>query len=371
MFRRIFSTARSNFKSKTVDDYLIQKAPKKVWEQRGITKDEFFMRKYGNITPEHRQKLTEKVERQRRMRQIRKDRDKEERRARQPSRAPVLNRNPLFEYIYGTHSVRSALLLSKRTLFNTLFVHNGDVAIINKAKSMGVRVVSTDKRELNRLTENGVHNGVVLETKSLLLPTAQSLGGTSSSEGTYEVSIFDEVCDSVTSSTFSISGTRCHPIGVLLDGITDPQNVGSIIRSAWFLGVDFVVIPATNSARLGPVAAKASAGAIDMIEIYDTSNPIHFVVTSKKAGWNIVTAASAISSDALIIPVEVADLLTLAAQGPLLLVLGSEGDGVRRNILNASDFIVSVPGGRVDDIMVDSLNVSVAAGILIAAATTR
>jgi 23S rRNA (guanosine2251-2'-O)-methyltransferase len=140
------------------------------------------------------------------------------------------------------------------------------------------------------------------------------------------------------------------PFYVILDCIEDPRNLGAILRSAEAAGAHGVVIQERRSAKPGPEAAKASAGAMEHIPVCVVSNIKHAIDAMKKAGINIIGAEAGKHHP----PWEV-DLL-----GPAALVVGSEDKGVRRVVREKCDMIVSLPiRGRVT-----SLNTSVAAGIL-------
>lgn len=356
----------------------------KIWDELNISKHEFFIRKYGNITPKHRKKLDEKVARQRRLREERRkhemgeDYDK-------PKPRLVLNR--LNEYVYGTHPVLSALQSGKRNAYSTLYIYNPKEKsdqILSLAEKYGLKVIEKkNKMEMNLLSANGVHNGVVLETKPLLLPLVDLLGSEfDGAAGTYTIRIDDDCSERKSVLTKEVvrnvpSGHNKFPLGVYVDGVTDPVNLGSIIRSSFYLGVDFLIVPESDSARLGPVAAKASAGALDLMKIYKASMPLNFLEKSRKNGWSIVSASSNLTEEELGLSEDSqkrhvasriilsAELPLIADQTPTLLVFGSEGMGVRNNVLLRSDFLVGLDKGRADDDLVDSLNVGVAAGMMI------
>ncbi|WPK25731.1 hypothetical protein PUMCH_003058 [Australozyma saopauloensis] len=357
---------------------------KKIWDELNISKHEFFIRKYGNITPEERKKLDEKVARQRRLREERRKHELGED-YNKPKPRTVLN--PLSEYIYGTHPVISALQSGKRDAFSTLYIFNPKEKaeqILDLAKKYGLKVVEKkSKGEMNMLSSNGVHNGVVLETKKLQIPLISSLGADFDGEaGTYALKTYVDYEKKVTVQKNIVRnvqpGNNKFPLGVFVDGVTDPMNLGSIVRSAFYLGVDFLVVPEFDSARLGPVAAKASAGALDLMPIYKADLPLQFLDNSRKNGWSIVTASAELSEQQLedqkekhkrqlsartADPSELPLILNLT---PTLLIFGSEGAGVRTNVKLRSDFLVGLSKGRNDDQLVDSLNVGVAAGLMIA-----
>ena len=139
------------------------------------------------------------------------------------------------------------------------------------------------------------------------------------------------------------------PFLVALDGVMDPHNLGAIIRSAECAGAHGVIIPERRSAGLSPTAAKAAAGALSHMPVAQVGNLNRTLEDLKTAGlW--VTGAAMDGEDAF-----ACDLT-----GPIALVIGSEGDGISRLTLEKCDRVVSLPvRGHID-----SLNASVAAGVL-------
>ena len=139
------------------------------------------------------------------------------------------------------------------------------------------------------------------------------------------------------------------PFIVILDGVTDPHNLGAIIRSAECAGAHGVVLPERRAAGLTPAAAKAAAGALSHMPVARVKNLNRAIDAMKAAGlWIIGTA------------MEGEDAFSADLTGPVALVIGSEGDGVSRLTLEKCDRAVSLPmKGHIE-----SLNASVAAGIL-------
>lgn len=139
------------------------------------------------------------------------------------------------------------------------------------------------------------------------------------------------------------------PLLVALDGIEDPQNLGAIVRSAHALGAHGVVIPRDRAAAVTPAAAKASAGAVEHCPVARVVNLARAVESLREAGlWAVATAADAGRS-----------LEELDLSGPLLLVVGGEGRGIRPLVRRSCDEAARVPmTGRVG-----SLNASAAAAI--------
>lgn len=141
------------------------------------------------------------------------------------------------------------------------------------------------------------------------------------------------------------------PVVVALDGVTDPRNLGAICRTAEGAGVAGVAVPRHRSAEVTPAVCKASAGAVEHLRIARVRNLADFLADAKRAGcWCYGAAAGAATS------YDEPDY-----GGGVVLVLGSEGRGLRPRVAAACDALVSVPlRGRIE-----SLNVSSAAAVLL------
>lgn len=139
------------------------------------------------------------------------------------------------------------------------------------------------------------------------------------------------------------------PFIIILDGITDPQNLGSVIRSAECAGAHGVIIPKRRAVGLTPVVAKASAGAIEYMPVAKVTNIAQTVQYLKKQGVWIFGAA---------MDGEPATRTNL--RGPIGIVIGAEGPGLGQLVRKSCDRIISLPvkGG------IDSLNAAVAAAVI-------
>jgi 23S rRNA (guanosine2251-2'-O)-methyltransferase len=146
-----------------------------------------------------------------------------------------------------------------------------------------------------------------------------------------------------------VRGASGPPLLVVLDGIEDPHNLGAILRTADAAGADGVVLQSRRSAALGGVVAKASAGAVAHVRIAEVVNIARAVDDLKTAGvWTVGLASQADGA-----------YDTIDFTGPIAVVLGAEGAGLRRLVRERCDYLVSIPMlGHVE-----SLNVSVAAGV--------
>lgn len=192
--------------------------------------------------------------------------------------------------------------------------------LIAEAKTKSVTVRNLTSEQIDRLAGRGVHNGVIAEV---------------SEQGYAD---FDDAIDS--------DATK---LVLILDSITDPQNLGAILRVADGFGVQMVVIPEHDSVGLTPVAVKASAGASEWVPVAQVTNLARAIEALQKRGFWVYGAA--VGGDAP----EAIDF-----SGRVALVLGNEGKGIRRNVLEHCDRVVTIPmRGHVD-----SFNVATAAAIL-------
>lgn len=148
----------------------------------------------------------------------------------------------------------------------------------------------------------------------------------------------------------------------------DPGNIGAIIRSSHFLGADGILICTRNSAALTPVALKAAAGAAEMLPLFSVSQPASFIDECQENGWKFYAAVSPSSSDSGRVTgrpyYSSTTLGTPTQKHPCILVLGSEGDGLRWNIQKKADFMLGIEAQRTGSGELDSLNVSVASALL-------
>ena len=146
------------------------------------------------------------------------------------------------------------------------------------------------------------------------------------------------------------------PFLVVLDGVTDPMNLGAIIRTAACVGAHGVIVPERRAVGLTPSAVKASAGAIETVKVARVTNLNRTLEMLKKRGVWLYAA-----------DMDGEDYRAVKFDGPMALIIGAEGEGVSRLVLEGSDYKVSLPmrGG------VGSLNASVAAGILMYAVASN
>lgn len=199
--------------------------------------------------------------------------------------------------------------------------------IIEAAKKAGVRVVRCARAELDQRTRVDNHQGVLAEVDRTEVESVD----------------VDAILDRA-------EAAGEPPLVLLLDEIQDPQNLGAILRSAHAMGAHGVVIPKNRAATVTPAVVRASAGAALHVPIARVVNLKHAL--DRLEARQVWTAAAVMDGD----PAHRTRL-----DGPLALVIGGEGSGVRRTIAARCDMRLTVPLAN----GFDSLNASVAAGILL------
>ena len=205
--------------------------------------------------------------------------------------------------------------------------------IAAKARERGVVVQEVDRAKLDSLAQSGNHQGVIA-----LCPAKE----------------YVEVED-----ILAIAAERNEPpFVVLLDGITDPHNLGAILRTVEAGGAHGVIIPKRRAVGLTGAVAKTSAGAIEHVAVARVTNINRCIDELKAKGLWIICADGGENEQSI---------YDADFSGPIAMVIGSEGEGVSRLVKEKADFVVRIPMlGRIS-----SLNASVAAGIMIYEAVRR
>ncbi|OIW31582.1 RNA methyltransferase [Coniochaeta ligniaria NRRL 30616] len=283
------------------------------------------------------------------------------------------------QFLYGKSVVEAALKTSARKLYK-LYVYAGanrenvdvDEAMVKLARKKGIPVRNErDSRLMDKMSGGRPHNGYILEASPIPQLPLKGLGPFEEND---ERSGFKVELAHQSAEDAEINGTddfirtvpSSHkPLVVVLDQILDPQNLGAILRSVNFLGATAVAITKRNSATLTPVALKASAGASEAITLFSVDNLAPFLDNSKENGWKVYTAVPLTSSGGRhrqmsIYDVEEEDPLS---NDPCILLLGGEGEGLSKQLKSKADFEVNIRNMSQTN-LVDSLNVSVAAGLL-------
>lgn len=232
--------------------------------------------------------------------------------------------NKEINLIYGKNPVIEAIKAKKAL---KVFVVNSfnDQKILSLVKENHLNIVSINPNEMDKMC-NGVHQGIAAELKP------------------YQTVSLEEIIYK--------AKKKEKKIIVMLDGIEDPHNLGAILRSADVFEASGIILPKHNSVSLNATVAKTSAGAINYVPVAVVNNLNQAIKTLKEEGyWVVSTDGSATISYS-----------SIKYDFPVVVVIGSEGKGISSLVLKNSDYIVKIPQfGHVN-----SLNASVAAGILLA-----
>ena len=228
---------------------------------------------------------------------------------------------------------RNAVIEALRTQTNIdkIYIQRGETDktlghIASKARAAGIVVVEADRRKLDGMSRTHSHQGVIA------LAAVREY-----------VSVEDILADAAAKNE--------KPLIVVCDEISDPHNLGAIIRTAYCAGAHGVIIPKRRSAGLTSVVAKTSAGAVSHMKVARVPNIPALLKDLKKQGiWVFGTAADGTTG-----------LYQADLKGPAAIVIGSEGDGMTRLAAENCDFLVSIP--MKGDL--NSLNASASAAILL------
>ncbi len=224
------------------------------------------------------------------------------------------------EIIYGIRPVVEALRSKRREVHEVLDAV-GDEVIASEAAARGVRLRRVRRERVEELAPRAVHQGVAAWVVS------------------YPYSGLAEIL------------AAPDPLIVVLDSVTDPRNLGAVLRAADGAGASGVVVPKHRAVGVTPAAAKASAGASEHVRVARETNLRRALDKIKEAGvWAYAAEGGAAPA-----------YTDLDLSGPVAFVLGSEGRGVRRLVREGCDGAVSIPMLGA----VSSLNVSVAAAVLL------
>lgn len=231
------------------------------------------------------------------------------------------------EFVFGWHAVEAVLKREPGRL-QQVWIQTGRQdkrvkSITDTLDSLGVRWKVVHRRELDERV-SGVHQGIVAAVSESREWTEDDL-------------------------LAQLAGSDKPPFLLVLDGVTDPHNLGACMRTADAVGVQAVIVPKDKSASLTPVARKVACGAAETVPFVRVTNLARFLRSLQDQGvWLIGTAGEANAT-----------LYQADFKGPVALVMGAEGKGMRRLTREHCDQLINIPMlGHVD-----SLNVSVATGV--------
>ncbi|KRT55487.1 23S rRNA (guanosine(2251)-2'-O)-methyltransferase RlmB [endosymbiont of Ridgeia piscesae] len=234
---------------------------------------------------------------------------------------------PETQLIIGLHAVRTALKHGDAVTEILLESRRRDARIkevLNLARQAGLKPRQVEGEELDRLAQGGNHQGVAAYTRA--------------------PAVMDEAF-----LKQLLAGLDLPPFLLVLDGVQDPHNLGACLRTADAAGVQAVIAPRDKSVGLTPVACKVASGAAETVPFIQVTNLSRTLKWLQQQGvWLIGTAGEAES-----------ELYQADLKGPLAIVMGSEGKGLRRLTREQCDSLIKLPMLGA----VESLNVSVATGI--------
>ncbi len=232
--------------------------------------------------------------------------------------------------VYGLHSVRTLVEKRPETIRDAVLLRgsrSGALPALRRAlEALGIPVEEADRERLNRMSGGGRHQGVLVRTAGI---------------GEMGITEFEERV---------IERGRSF-LCLVLDGVQDPRNLGACLRNADAAGVDAIVVPRRRAAGLTAAALKAASGAAATVPLVRVNNLAGTLRWLRNAGVWVVGADGGASRT----------IYQAGFRPPLALVVGGEGKGLRRLTRELCDETLSIPMRGV----VESLNVSVAAGVLL------
>ncbi len=231
------------------------------------------------------------------------------------------------EFIYGIHAVK-AVLEREPERFIEAYVLKGRqddrlMPILNDLQVCGVSIQQMTRKTLDDKAHGANHQGIIARAKP-----AKQLN---------ENDIDDILAQHET------------PLLLVLDGVTDPHNLGACLRNADAAGVAAIIVPKDRSAPMNATVSKVACGAAEVVPLIRVTNLARTMRTLQEQGiWFVGTAGEATH-----------DIYQAKLTGPLAIVMGAEGDGMRRLTRETCDDLIKIPMAG----SVSSLNVSVASGI--------
>jgi len=232
------------------------------------------------------------------------------------------------EQIFGLHAVRQVFENDSSRVIELWMQQGRDDAklqtLLNQAKRQGIAIQSVPKKTLNKLTENGNHQGIMIRHRAHPNKTQTTL---------------EEILASLT----------VPPFLLVLDDVQDPHNLGACLRTADAAGVHALIVPKNQACKLSAIVHKVASGASNTVPLIQVTNLARTLHWLKNQGVWLVGADENSQTS----------IFETRLTGSLAYVLGAEGEGLRRLTRETCDVLVRIPMLGI----VQSLNVSVAAGI--------
>ena len=229
------------------------------------------------------------------------------------------SRNTQSQWLVGKHAIEACLKTKRRKIKQILVVdkHQTKYApFLNECGDIPVRI--TDKRELDKRYPDSPHQGIIAEVSPLQQPSLEDI-------------------------------LKSADLLLILDQVTDPHNIGAVLRSADAFGCDAVLLPDQNSGSLTEVAAKAASGAAETVPVIKVGNLSKCLEELAQSGfWSV-----GLDGEAKV------DISKIDMTGKTVIVMGSEGKGLRPLVAKNCDHLAKIPMTG----PVESLNISVATGV--------
>ncbi|MWP47402.1 23S rRNA (guanosine(2251)-2'-O)-methyltransferase RlmB [Gilliamella sp. Pas-s27] len=237
------------------------------------------------------------------------------------------------ETVYGLHAIEALLTRSPERIIEVFIIKGREdkrlLAVVRQLEQLGLPVKIANRQWLDEKSKNGVHQGILAMVKP--------------NRGYQENDIP------------LLMEQQPSPVILILDGVTDPHNLGACIRTADAAGVDFIIVPKDRSAPLNSTAQKVACGAAESVPVVRVTNLARTMrmLQDEYQVWIVGTAGEAERT------LYQTDFYKTSTATSLALVMGSEGEGMRRLTKEHCDELVSIPMAGI----VSSLNVSVATGV--------
>ncbi|MDW6091707.1 23S rRNA (guanosine(2251)-2'-O)-methyltransferase RlmB [Vibrio rhizosphaerae] len=231
------------------------------------------------------------------------------------------------EFIYGIHAVSAVLEKAPDRLIEVFVLKDRQdkrlLPMLNELNRLGISIQQMSRQALDKKSQGESHQGMMARVKPAKALNEHDLE--------------------------TILSTVEQPLLLVLDGVTDPHNLGACLRNADAAGVAAVIVPKDKSAPLNATVSKVACGAAETVPLIRVTNLARTMKALQEQGiWFVGTAGEATQ-----------DIFQSKLTGPLAIVMGAEGDGMRRLTRETCDALVKIPMAG----SVSSLNVSVATGI--------
>ncbi|MCO6549376.1 MAG: 23S rRNA (guanosine(2251)-2'-O)-methyltransferase RlmB [Gilliamella sp.] len=237
------------------------------------------------------------------------------------------------ETVYGLHAIEALLARSPERIIEVFIIKGREdkrlLAVVRQLEQLGLPVKVANRQWLDEKSKNGVHQGIL----AMVTPNRG-----------YQENDIPLLIEQ-----------QPNPVILILDGVTDPHNLGACIRTADAAGVDFIIVPKDRSAPLNSTAQKVACGAAESVPVVRVTNLARTMrmLQDEYQVWIVGTAGEADRT------LYQTDFYKTSTQTALALVMGAEGEGMRRLTKEHCDELVSIPMAGI----VSSLNVSVATGV--------